>query len=75
MNITEASGLAASRLHPGLLYVVNDHGGASGIYVIDDVGNSRASIQLRHIDPCDVEDIAVGRCDSGKENTCIYIGK
>ena len=75
VHITEASGLAASRVHPGILYTHNDHGDGPHIYAINAsdaslVATLTIGSGAQHID---WEDIAVGPCSQGGKS-CIYIG-
>jgi len=58
-RIREASGLAASRRHPGLLYVHNDSGNPPHVYVLDRGGRVRATIELDGARNVDWEDIAL----------------
>ncbi|KAK3602251.1 hypothetical protein CHS0354_034488 [Potamilus streckersoni] len=72
-KVTEASGLAASRKHPNILYTHNDHGGGNRIYAIDaTTAHVRANFEINHADSNDWEDVAVGPCHGSK--TCLYIG-
>ncbi|XP_063406358.1 uncharacterized protein LOC134690321 [Mytilus trossulus] len=71
-HIEEASGVAASRTHPGVLYTHNDHGDGPNIYVIDSVTGHRIStITVNGAHNSDWEDIAYGPCDAGY---CLYVG-
>lgn len=55
----EASGLAASRRTPGLLWVHNDSGGEPVLYgVAADTGDLRGTIRLRGVRNTDWEDVA-----------------
>ena len=75
-KIAEASGCAASRVHPGLLYTLNDSGGKNEIYVLATNGTLVATYDIKGSDNKDWEDLAVGPCDSGSHSPqCIYIGK
>lgn len=69
----EASGLAASKLHPGRLYHVNDKGNAPAIYVTDKAGkiSQRFEFTLTNSATSDTESLGYGPC-SGK--TCLFIG-
>ncbi|OWF42052.1 uncharacterized protein LOC110461632 isoform X2 [Mizuhopecten yessoensis] len=73
--IDEASGLAASQLHEGILYTHNDHGDAPHIYAINASDASLVSTltigsgATNH----DWEDVAVGPCSNGATTFCIYI--
>lgn len=74
-KIVEASGLAASRRHPGYLYTHNDHGDGAHIYVINNTGQRESTINLHGVTSHDWEDIAVGKCARGSSYYCIYIGE
>ncbi|XP_046332407.2 uncharacterized protein LOC124115445 [Haliotis rufescens] len=74
--LDEISGLAASRIHDGILYGINDHTSSTvenKVYAIDaNTGVLKATLTIRGATNWDWEDIAVGPCpDSG---SCIYIG-
>ncbi|MGW5479053.1 WD40 repeat domain-containing protein [Streptomyces sp. NPDC004008] len=69
-RITESSGLAASRLHPGIYWTHNDSDDGPYIYAVDSrTGKTVATVTLSGIGrPRDVEAISVG---PGNE---IYVG-
>ncbi|KOV66269.1 hypothetical protein [Streptomyces sp. MMG1121] len=69
-RITESSGLAASRRHPGIYWTHNDSGDGPYIYAVDSrTGKTVARITLRGIgSPRDVEAISMGPDDQ------IYVG-
>ncbi|MGW2876691.1 WD40 repeat domain-containing protein [Streptomyces sp. NPDC001233] len=69
-RITESSGLAASRLHPGVYWTHNDSGDGPYVYAVDSrTGKTVARITLRGIGSLrDVEAISIG---PGNE---IYLG-
>lgn len=58
-RITEASGLAASRRHPGLSYVHNDSGDSARVFLVDRTGRTRLTITLAGVTAVDFEDIAL----------------
>jgi hypothetical protein len=58
-HITEASGIAASRRHPGLYYVHNDSGDSARAFLIDRRGRTRAVVRLKGARADDYEDIAM----------------
>ena len=58
--IDEASGIAASRTNPGVLWVHNDSGDAARVYAINTKGAMLGIYSLTDIAARDVEDIAVG---------------
>jgi hypothetical protein len=61
-RITESSGLAASRLHPGIYWTHNDSDDGPYLYAVDSrTGNTVARLTLRGIgSPRDVEAISIG---------------
>ncbi|OLZ71532.1 hypothetical protein AV521_11405 [Streptomyces sp. IMTB 2501] len=61
-RITESSGLAASRLHPGVYWTHNDSGDGPYVYAVDSrTGRTVARITLRGIgSPRDVEAVSIG---------------
>lgn len=59
----EASGLAASRLTPGLLWTHDDSGGAPELYAVDAKGRRRGTIRLAGVENKDWEDVAAFRRD------------
>ena len=74
-KISEASGCAASRTHPALLYTLNDSGGKNEIYALATNGTLVATYDIKGSHNNDWEDIAIGPCDgSGHAPDCIYIG-
>ena len=70
----EASGLAASRHNPGLLYVVDDGPGTTSVVVVSArTGRALGRLQVAELDGTDTEDLAVGPCDAGGGRSCLYI--
>lgn len=61
-RITESSGLAASRLHPGIYWTHNDSDDGAFVYAVDSrSGETVATLTLRGIGaPRDVEGISIG---------------
>ena len=70
-SLVETSGLAASRLHPGVLYAHNDSGDFPRFFAIDDRGAPLGEFSLQGATAIDWEDIAVGPCPTG---SCVYLG-
>jgi hypothetical protein len=69
--LDELSGLAASRLHPGIFYAHNDSGDSARFYALDAQAHVNAEFHLTGATAVDWEDISVGPCPTG---SCIYIG-
>jgi hypothetical protein len=60
-RITESSGLAASRAHPGVFWTHNDSDDGPYVYAVDSAtGRTVATVTLRGTDPRDVEAVSVG---------------
>ncbi|GAA2386129.1 hypothetical protein GCM10010420_06000 [Streptomyces glaucosporus] len=60
-RITESSGLAASRAHPGVYWTHNDSDDGPYVYAVDGrTGETVATITLTGIAPRDVEAVSVG---------------
>jgi hypothetical protein len=60
-QITESSGLAASRLHPGVYWTHNDSDDGPYVYAVDSAtGKTVARVTMRGIHPRDVEAISLG---------------
>jgi hypothetical protein len=71
-QLVEASGVAISRLHDGVLWVHNDSEGTPSLYALDLAGGLLARIELPSArGRIDWEDIAAGPCPAG---SCLYIG-
>jgi hypothetical protein len=59
-DLVEISGVAASRINPGILYIHNDSGNPNQIYLTDASGADRGTLTLTTVGNRDWEDIAVG---------------
>ncbi len=59
-EINEASGLVASRRHPGIFWTHNDSGDRARIFAFDERGRSRGTFELQGTDAIDWESIALG---------------
>ncbi|KAJ8312237.1 hypothetical protein KUTeg_009610 [Tegillarca granosa] len=71
-SITEASGLAASRLHTDILYTHNDKGDNARIFAIrKSDGHKMAEFQIQGAHNYDWEDLAISTCPDG--GFCLYI--
>jgi len=58
-DLLEISGVAASRLNPGILYIHNDSGNPSQVYMTDGTGANKGTLNMP-VGNRDWEDIAVG---------------
>jgi hypothetical protein len=59
-DLLEISGVAASRLNPGILYIHNDSGNTNQVYLTDGTGADKGTLTLTPVGNRDWEDIAVG---------------
>jgi len=69
-ELAEASGLAASRRHPGVLWLHNDSGGEPEVFAVDSTGAVLGRVRVTGAENVDWEDIALGPCPAGE---CLYI--
>jgi hypothetical protein len=70
--ITEASGLAASALHPGVVYAHNDSGDAARFFAFDlATGAGRGEYVAAGVTAVDWEDMARGPC-ADPSKSCLY---
>lgn len=72
-DITESSGLAASKCQPGVFWTHNDSGDDAFIYAIDESGKDLGTWKVEGARNLDWEDIAAAKDASGKCH--IYIGE
>lgn len=72
--LPEASGLAASRRNPGLLYLLDDRPGTSEVWVLGADATMLGAIEVDTLDAKDTEDLAVGPCGTDTAATCVYVG-
>ena len=63
-RITEASGMAASRKNPDIIWIVNDGGDAPVLYAVDMQGGQRGRVHIRNAQNVDWEDLAAYRINS-----------
>lgn len=69
VELPEASGVAASRAWPDLLWAVNDSG-RPRLLAIGENGESRGQVEITGAAVGDWEDISTSRCGNG---SCVYI--
>jgi len=77
-DVPEASGLAVSRGHPGLLWTHNDSGNDTVLFAIDASGAMRGHVRVPIL-MRDWEDISAAPCASlrlrsGQTRDCLYLG-
>lgn len=72
--LEELSGLVASRTHDGIYWSHNDSGNAFELFALDASGAIRARFPLEGATPRDIEDIAVGPCGEGADESCVFLG-
>lgn len=69
--IDEASGMVASRLHPGVVYLVNDSGNEPVVYAVGPDGGTLATLRLRYVTNVDWEAMAPGVDEQGRPTLLI----
>lgn len=72
-DLVEASGLVASRAHPGVLWAHNDSGDTARLFALDPTGRDLGAYVVEGVEALDWEDIAIG---PGPEagRSYLYIG-
>lgn len=74
-SVSESSGLAASRLTPGVYWTHNDSGDGPFLYAFDTRGDSRGVFRVAGAQARDWEDMATGPGPGGKGGkSYLYIG-
>lgn len=71
--ITESSGVAVSRRHPGVLWTHNDSGDGPFLYAVSTDGALLARFEVVNASAVDWEDIALGPCPRS-DDPCLYVG-
>ena len=71
-DLKETSGLAESRLHPGVYWTHNDSGHGPHVYAISAEGTTLAKVRVEGATNGDWEDIADAPCPGGA-GSCLYI--
>jgi hypothetical protein len=72
-ELNENSGLAASRINPGVLWAHNDSGDGPRVFALGPGAKHLATFTLQGVSPLDWEDIAVGPDPISKKNY-IFLG-
>jgi hypothetical protein len=73
-DLDEISGLAASHVQPGVLWVHNDAGGGSRVFALSNTGARLGAWSVLGATNTDWEDLAIGPCGGGGACSCLYIG-
>ena len=76
-DVPEASGLAVSRRHAGVLWTHNDSGNETVLFAVDAMGHARGRVRVPSRTR-DWEDLSAGPCPSvdgaqGESRDCLYI--
>ena len=71
--LREASGLAVSRQHPGIIWSHNDSGGEARFFAIDSAGVVVATFDVAGIEAQDWESMDIGPCPTDPVVTCLFL--
>jgi len=71
--ISETSGVAASCIHPGVLWIHNDSGGMAHLFAVNEAGALLGTYSITGASAVDWEDIAIAT-DSEDGRDYLYIG-
>jgi hypothetical protein len=74
VQLTEASGLAASRQFPGRLYHINDSGETGKFYITGMDGKDTRAVRVDGFEPEDTEALSLGPCPGNGTISCLYLG-
>jgi hypothetical protein len=84
--VDEASGLVASAIHAGVMYVHNDSGDKARFFAMTKTGGHLGAFEVQGAGAFDWEDVALGPCSvtgagagegaagEGKTSSCLYFG-
>ncbi len=72
-RLTEISGVAASRAHPGTLWVHNDSGDGPRVFALGADGSVRGEVQVDNASADDWEDISIGPGPAGSTGSWLYV--
>jgi len=70
--LDEISGIAASTLNPGVLWVLEDSGSLPVVTAIDTTGATLGTLEIVGVENDDWEDLSLGPCGS---SSCLWIGE
>lgn len=74
--LDELSGIAPSAKHPGIAWVIEDSGNRPVVYALDlRTGETVGRIHLRGRRNIDWEEVRLGSCEPGKEESCIWVAE
>jgi hypothetical protein len=73
VQLTEASGLAASRQFPGRLYHINDSGETGKFFITGIDGKDTRAVRIDGFEPEDTEALSLGPCPGKDSISCLYI--
>ncbi|HET9132911.1 MAG TPA: hypothetical protein VFN90_01285 [Gemmatimonadales bacterium] len=68
--LAEASGVAVSERHPGVLWSIGDSGNPPDLLATDSTGRLRGRVRIADVPDADWEEVAIGACPAGR---CVYI--
>ena len=72
-KVVESSGLAASRRSAGRFWTHNDSGDQPRLFLFDGDGGHAGAVKFKQIEAEDWEDMAVGPCSAGSDESCLYV--
>lgn len=72
-GLEEASGLVASRVHPGVLFSHNDSGNDPELFAFDAQGRWLGTWTIDGAKNKDWEDLGIGPCAPGDSAECLYL--
>ena len=74
-HVEETSGVATSQAHAGVFWTHNDSGGEPMVVATDTLGSMLATVRIQGATNRDWEDIALGSCEPGATEDCLFIAE
>lgn len=72
--VPEASGLVASAVNPGVLWLLDDAPGTDVVWAMRTTGELLGAVTVEGLDARDTESLALGPCEGGDARSCVYVG-
>jgi hypothetical protein len=74
--LNEISGIAPSRKHPGIAWVIEDSGNRAVVYALElATGATVAKVHLRGSMNVDWEEVRLAPCEPGSDRSCIWVAE
>ena len=72
--VGEASGVAVSVRTPGVVYVLDDGPGTTGVLAMHTATGTATTVTVEGLEGRDTEGLAIGACGPRDDRSCLYLG-